>query len=386
MMTRQSVLRYLAASGAATLLSAPLKISAQTSKSDAPAVSPNRPFPLQVDMRVPYAPTAFPSSGRSYLAYELYLTNFSGDILTIQRVELFDAEASMSEPMMAFEGEPLHAILQLAGVQSGAAHLVGPGATAVAFMWIESEKPLPSRLLHRFVFTDTAVDGAPIGTHNIGLAVLSPPVRGATWWASDGPGNAPGNHHRRGIFSVGGQIYNSRRFATDWFLRRDGKNVSGDVHDTRSYFAYGQPVFAVSDARVVAMRDGRPDNIPGPVQTFRTAIPNSMDSVAGNYITLDLGGGRYAWYLHLKPGSVRVRNGEVVRRGQLMGEIGCSGDSNLPHLHFEVTTSTQLMAGEGIPYVIDRFAILKDGARESRRRELPLDRMLIDFGKSTGAR
>src|SRR4051812_3268729 len=129
MMTRQSVLRYLAASGAATLLSAPLKISAQTSKSDAPAVSPNRPFPLQVDMRVPYAPTAFPSSGRSYLAYELYLTNFSGDILTIQRVELFDAEASMSEPMMAFEGEPLHAILQLAGVQSGAAHLVGPGAT-----------------------------------------------------------------------------------------------------------------------------------------------------------------------------------------------------------------------------------------------------------------
>lgn len=383
MINRQAFLRYVAASGAASLLSAPVKTGAQPG-SMAQAASPVRPFPLQVDMRVPYPPTAFPNSGRFYLAYELYLTNFSADALTIQRIELLDADARTSKPVMTF-GEPLNAILRPAGTQpaSGAANLVGPGGTVVAFMWIESDKPFPARLLHRMVFTDASVEGAPISTHNIELAMLSPPVRGATWWASDGPGNDPSNHHRRGIFSVDGQIYNSRRFATDWFLRRDGKSVSGDVHDTRSYYAYGQPVFAVSDARVVAMRDGRPDNIPGPVETFRTAIPNSMDSVAGNYITLDLGGGRYAWYLHLKPGSVRVRDGEIVRRGQLMGHIGCSGDSNLPHLHFEVTTSTRLMVGEGIPYLIDRFAVWKDGAWESHSNELPLYRTLIDFGDTS---
>lgn len=376
-MTRLRFLQYMAGAAGASFLPDHREAAAQ------PGSAPS-PFPLQVDLRVPFAPSAFPGSGRSHLAYELYLTNFSADALTIQRIDVIDADAPSRAPVAVVEAEQLASVLQTAGTRSpsAAAAVVAPGGTAVAFMWVESTRPVPARLRHRVLTTDAAVEGASIGTTTVELPVLSPPLQGAGWWIYNGPGNGSSNHHRRGIFSVDGRMYNSRRLAIDWFLHRNGRSVSGDVHDTRSYYAYGQPVFAVSDARVVAARDGRPDNIPGPVETFRTAIPNSMDSVAGNFITLDLGGDRYAWYLHLKPGSVQVNSGDRVRRGQRLGDIGCSGDSNLPHLHFEVTTSPRLLAGEGLPYLIDRFAVWNDGAWEGRSRELPLDRMLVDFGTS----
>jgi murein DD-endopeptidase MepM/ murein hydrolase activator NlpD len=140
-------------------------------------------------------------------------------------------------------------------------------------------------------------------------------------------------------------------------------------------------VFAVTDATVLMVRDGAPDNVPGPAASFRPLVPNSMATIGGNLILLDLGGGRYAWYFHLQPGSLGVKTGDRVRRGQPLARIGCSGDSNLPHLHFEVTTSPKVMAGVGLPYVIDQYRVwTADNIWQARSRELPLDKMLIDFG------
>lgn len=157
---------------------------------------------------------------------------------------------------------------------------------------------------------------------------------------------------------------------------------AGDPHDNHSYYAFGQPVFAVADSIVVKARDGIPDNVPGPVATFRPAVPITMDTVGGNHIVLDLGDGQYAWYFHLHPGSLRVKAGDHVRRGQALAQIGCSGDPPVPHLHFEVTTSATIIAGEGLPYLIDRYRVWSaDNVWEPRARELPLGGMLVDFGK-----
>jgi hypothetical protein len=184
---------------------------------------------------------------------------------------------------------------------------------------------------------------------------------------------------------LNGQLVDSRRYAIDWMLQENGEIVSGDPRNNHSYYSYGQPVFAVADATVVKARDGLPDNVPGPLETFHPAVPITMDTVGGNTITLDLGGGQYAWYFHLQPSSIRVKTGERVRRGQLLARVGCSGDPPVPHLHFELTTSAMLLAGEGIPYLIDRYRITTtDKVWQTRTHELPLRNMVVDFGRASG--
>jgi hypothetical protein len=66
-------------------------------------------------MRVPFEPTAFPSAGRTYLTYEMYLTNFGTAPLTLRRVEVFDADVMSTEPIAAFEEAQLDTLLQRVG-------------------------------------------------------------------------------------------------------------------------------------------------------------------------------------------------------------------------------------------------------------------------------
>jgi Peptidase family M23 len=252
------------------------------------------------------------------------------------------------------------------------------------YMWIpfDANARVPGRLRHRVLTDDSSGEGAVVSTHGSELHVLSPPMRGTGWWASDGPSNLPDNHHRRGVWISNGQLTISRRFATDWILEKKGHGSSGNPNDRRSYYGYGQDVYAVGDGTVVTAKDGQPENIPGFGENFHPAVPVTLETVGGNNIALDLGGGQYAWYFHLQPGSVRVKVGEPVRRGQPLGKIGCSGDARMPHLHFEVTTSATVLAGEGVPYLIDHYRILTQNKTwEPRTEELPLDGMRVDFGR-----
>jgi peptidase M23-like protein len=352
-----------------------------------PASRAGLPFPLQLEMRVPFEPTAFPSGTQTYLAYELYLTNFAGNQIGLRRIEVLDAEHESPAPIAAFEGGQLDAVLQVVGGSGPAGGhspaQLAPGSTTVAFMWLAfaGQSHVPSRLRYRVVTADSEAQGAPISTHHDELQVLGPPVQGPDWIASDGPSNDPDNHHRRGILVYEGRPQISRRYAIDWMQVKNGALFSGDERDCRSYYSYGKDVLAVADGEVVTARDGLPDNVPGHNENFHPAVPITLETVAGNSITLDLGHGQFAHYLHLQPGSLRVKTGDRVRRGQVLARIGNSGDARGPHLHFEVATASPLVAGEGVPYVIDQYRTKSDGTEQTRMRELPLGGMLIDFGQ-----
>ena len=253
-------------------------------------------------------------------------------------------------------------------------------------MWVSFEPGahVPSHLRHRILTVDSSVEGAVIGTHHTELKVLRSPVQGSNWLASDAPSNDAENHHRRGIFVFDGRAAISRRYAIDWIQVENGASFSGDASDKRSYYAYGKPVLAVADAIVVIAKDGLPDNVPGHNtpghEGFHPAVPLTMDTHGGNTVVLDLGSGQFAYYCHLQPSSVRVKVGERVRRGQVIALIGDSGDAREPHLHFEITNSPKLLAGEGLPYLIDHFRVKSENGWESRTRELPLKDVVIDFG------
>ena len=352
------------------------------------SVHPASTWPPQLDMLVPFEPTAFASGSQTYLTYELYLTNFTTTPITLRRIEVLDAGKSDPTPLTTFEGEPFDALLQPIGEQrsadgDSARHQLAAGGSAVVFLWIALDPGIhvPKKLRHRLLTTDFSVEGAVIGTHHTELRVLGPPVRGADWFASDGPSNDRENHHRRGILVFEGRVLISRRYAIDWQQNKNGTTFSGDASDKRSYHAYGKPVLAVADGTVVTARDGLPDNVPRHNGEFTPAVPITPDTVVGNNIVLDLGGQQFAYYLHLQPGSVRVKLGDHVRRGQRIGQIGNSGDAREPHLHFQVSTSSNPFAGEGVPYLIDHYSVKSTNATwQMRTRELPLGNMLIDFG------
>jgi hypothetical protein len=340
-------------------------------------------------MRVPFEPTAFSSAGRTHLTYELYLTNFGNAPLTLSRIEVLDASGVAAELVAAFEGSQLDALLQPVGAQpdgSGNSGQLAAGGSVVVFMWVTVEHGarVPIKLRHRVLTADSAVEGAIIGTHHTELKVLRSPVLGTNWLASDAPSNDAENHHRRGIFVIDGHAVISRRYAIDWMRVDNGSSFSGDALDKRSYHAYGKPVVAVADATVVAVKDGLPDNVPGHNtpghQGFNPAVPLTMDTHAGNLIILDLGHGQFAHYFHLEAESLRVKVGDHVQRGQTLALTGNSGDAREPHLHFEITTSPKLMAGEGLPYLIDYYRAKTGDAWQTRTHELPLKDMVIDFG------
>ena len=116
-----------------------------------------------------------------------------------------------------------------------------------------------------------------------------------------------------------GRITTDGHDGTDLRLRRE-EDLARDV-----------PVLAAADGRVLRVRDGMAD------RNVRSLPPDALgDRLAGNAVILDHGLGWVTQYSHLKLNSVAVRPGMRVRRGDVLGFIGMSGNAEFPHLHFEV--------------------------------------------------
>jgi hypothetical protein len=183
--------------------------------------------------------------------------------------------------------------------------------------------------------------------------VLDAPLRGGPWVAAYDPAMTGG--HRRALFAVAGKVRIPARFAIDWIrLGDDGQSVRGDRSILSNHYGYGAEVLAVADGVVTAVVA----NLPEPT------IPVTPDNAAGNYVTTDLGGGRFASYEHVQPHSIAVKVGDHVRSGQVLARLGASGSvSSGPHLHFHVSDANSPLGAEGLPYVFKSFDVL--GAFES---------------------
>lgn len=335
------------------------------------------------------------SDGKYHLVYELTAVNTTGLPWEISSIDVTDESGHV---LNSLKGKELGDRTELIKDKSKTSALP-PGETAVIFIHfpVEDESGIPASIGHRIAITVPGgipagflkFAGLPEGEEtysytsdavNVGPAdaiVIGPPLEGKGWVAADGCCDS--TRHVRAIMPINDKLRIAQRFAIDWeMINGERKIYLGDPKDVKSYFAYGKNVLAVADAKVIAAVDKYKDQIPGKLPPGMT-----LEEADGNHIVLDLGGGEYALYAHLKPGSVKVKTGDTVKLGQIMGIVGNTGNSSAPHLHFHVTEGPSAMGSNGLPYVIDSFGLIEkapstDAFNKAELEGTPLEVVPVD--------
>lgn len=143
----------------------------------------------------------------------------------------------------------------------------------------------------------------------------------------------------------------TQRYAYDFVvIGDDGLTYAGDPSDVRSYLCYGLPILAPADGEVVFARDADPDTPP----MLDSDDPGCAgEDIRGNFVLIRHASGEYSCLAHLAPGSVTVKAGQRVARGQEVGRCGCSGNSSEPHLHFHVQAGESFYTSPGMPARFD---------------------------------
>lgn len=306
-------------------------------------------------------------------AYELHITNFDTMPLTLKRVEIFADEES-GNPLVTLEGDKLSgAMVRVGAVSSGIAgaihdtRVIDPGGRSILFLWIELplNNPVPAHLKHRMVFTsiaagattpsDAILEGFRVSVSRESVPTLGPPFNGGIWVAGDGPAND--SNHRRSTLAIDGHIYSPERFAIDWVkVGPNGDSRHDGTTKNENWWGWGEPVLAVADGSVTEGIDEFPDNTP------RVLPPVTLDNIAGNHIILQIADNRFVTYAHLQKGSIKVRAGDHVHRGDVLALLGNSGNTTGAHLHLQVTSSNSVLQSEGVPFVFTDFTYLGPGS------------------------
>lgn len=121
--------------------------------------------------------------------------------------------------------------------------------------------------------------------------------------------------------------YETQRYSYDFVKVENGQTFMDSPIMNGNYYAFGAEVVAPYRGTVVTVVDGFKDNIPGEMDP---------EHPAGNYIVIAHPNDEYSFLAHFKKGTICVKEGDVVKEGQLLGQCGNSGNSSEAHIHFHV--------------------------------------------------
>jgi murein DD-endopeptidase MepM/ murein hydrolase activator NlpD len=165
-----------------------------------------------------------------------------------------------------------------------------------------------------------------------------------------------------------------QRHAYDLVVWRNGATHRGAGTENDDYWAWGQEVLAPAAATVVEALDGVTDNQPqtagapadggqatGGQAAGGQAAGGEATHPAGNHVLLDVGHGEYVLLAHFQEGSVRVKAGDRVEEGQVLGLCGSSGNSSEPHIHVHLQDSSTALQGAGLPLAFSDLIVDGDG-------------------------
>lgn len=352
------------------------------------------------------------ADNRVHLAYEVIAHNPTGLFITLDKIQAVDGQ---NHGLNSLAGAKLSSMVTTHG---GSGTTIAPGGSAVIFMdtafpagasvppsigtrvtltrqlagangkpapFPQSE-PLPATISFTGPFVRVAAQPA---------VVIDPPLRGPRWLAVNGCCDAL-TSHRGAVMAVNGVLRVPERFAIDWVqLQPDNRLYIGDRAKLGSYPYFSVPVHAVADGTVVNLYDKAGEQVPG-----TPAKGITPEDIGGNMVVIDIGAGNFAFFAHLKPGSLKVKLGDHVKRGQVIALLGNTGNSDAPHLHFHVMDGASPLDANGLPFVLTRFTgrgVLSDASGEAvftsgkpgvvetkalagaHSNQLPLNNEVVDF-------
>jgi len=331
---------------------------------------------------------------RRHLVFELLIQNIGTSPVSITGIDTSDAghdPGRRRATLASYRDGALAAIL--AGVDPATGSLAA-GTVAIAFfdVVLALDRRLPSRLATEIQIAGglgaAPLAGPIVAVIDDGARALGPPLRGPNLFDLNGCCTGA---HTRALLAVDGRLdgrlFLAQRYAIDFVRLTEEGDFSGDPTRNESYFLFGAEVIASAPGRIVEVVDGMPENVP-----TQPLPPLDLAGLPGNHVVQALDDGRFALYAHLQTGSVRVQPGARVRRGQVLGLVGNTGNSTQPHLHFHVTDGPSALAANGVPYVFDRFDLIGTTdlsgpdpelmfvpPPQARRHRLPMNGDLVSF-------
>lgn len=311
------------------------------------------------------APRLFRGSDDLYnLVYEVHLINYNAAPSKILSFEILDNNGRVLKSYSPAELKKV--TLNLRDSKSGKSkdekgNSFAAGASGILWLNLEfkDKESAPKELVHKIVVeTDFAGKTRRFENAHYKLkveekspVVVGPPLKGGRWYVAGGYAGDFG--HRRSLFPQGNRLVAAQRYAIDWLLMTNDDHVfNGDGKECSQYPGYGKPIISVADGTVVGVVDKFEDQVPNHAKGDQLAF-----YPGGNTAVVDIGDGNYAFYAHMKPGSIKVKEGQKVKRGEVIGLLGSSGNSTAPHLHFHVMDGPSILGSQGVPYVFDNFSV-----------------------------
>ena len=203
------------------------------------------------------------------------------------------------------------------------------------------------------------------------------PLRGE-WVAPHTPGDCIPSH---------GTDLLGQRYAFDFFRTDFHDKNKFYVGSKLKYFILGiqvdkclcylENIYCPVDGKVIAAKDGLKEPrrlnpfidltkvIIRTISISLTALFIPLEKInlhrfIGNYIIIEFKDG-YAFFAHISPNTINVKEGQPVKRGDLIGKVGHTGNSTAPHLHFHIMNSPDLLHAKGLPHNFTFYEVLQDG-------------------------
>jgi Peptidase family M23 len=328
--------------------------------SAASAAEPDRPTAILVSP-IHEAQIVRGDDGKDHVEYELLVVNVFPEPVTLSSVAVLDSTA---KELMRIEGDALSAATQTLFAKTATSVVPASAAVSVDVDLILPPDTAPERVTHRIAYTLKAgselalfvgsleVDAPEVAIDRQPAIVIRPPVKGNGWLATSACCK-PNVHRDERIAINGVRIETGETFAVDLARVKNDRLFDGDGKRVEQYYGFGEDVLAVADGTVVSIHDGVPDQTP-----FVFMVPQSKSDYGGNNLILQIAPDVFAWYAHLRQGSIAVKVGDAVKAGTPIAKLGNTGPSEGPHLHLGLINKPDPIAGRSLPFVFDRFTFV----------------------------